>query len=87
LKRSPEAKVTCEDGIFEYKDLVNFLDAIAPWGKQHVFLYNGPESEIEKWRREEYCINMLKENGLLEYLNSYFPLILPINYSIINRIY
>lgn len=66
-----------DDGIFEYKDLVNFLDTIVPWGKQHVFLYYGPESEVEKWRDEEYCYKVIKENKLSQYLNTRIPLILP----------
>lgn len=66
-----------DEGIIRYEDLVNFLDLMAPSGKQHVFLYEGPESEVEKWRIHENVNKILKENGLLKFLNSYLPLVLP----------
>jgi len=61
----------------EYKDLVNYLDTLTPWGKQHIFIYDGPESEIQNWRNEEFVGDLLEENDLSEYLNSRLPLILP----------
>ena len=39
-----------DSGGLHYADLVNFLDTVIPWGKQHVFLYDGPETEVENWR-------------------------------------
>lgn len=66
-----------DDGILKYHDLVNFLDKVVPWGKQHVFFYNGLESEVEKWRNKEYVNGILEKNGLSKYLNARLPLILP----------
>ena len=67
-----------DEGTLEYKDLVNFLDTMAPLGKQHVFLYDGPESNVvTKWREEEHYSEVIEDNGLSEYLNSRLPLILP----------
>lgn len=66
-----------DEGTFEYKDLVNFLDTVTPWGKQHVFLYNGPETDVAKWRNDNYINDLIKKNKLSEYLNVRLPLILP----------
>lgn len=66
-----------DEGALKYKDLVKFIDTAAPWGKQHVFLYEGPESEVRKWQKNEYVSNVLTEIGLSKYLNSRLPLILP----------
>ena len=65
------------EGTIDYGDLVIFLDTVAPFGKQHVYLYYGPESEIENWRDRDYVINILDENGFSKCLNSCIPLILP----------
>jgi len=64
-------------GQLQYKDLVNFLDTLIPWGKQHVFLYNGPEQEVIQWRLVEHSRQILEQNGNLHILNAKLPLILP----------
>jgi len=71
-----------EEGTLEYKDLVNFLDAVVPWGKQHVFLYDGPETLVEEWRDENFVNKKIKENNISKYLNARLPLILPENLSL-----
>lgn len=65
------------EGTLNYKDLVNFLDTVAPCGKQHMYLYYGPESDIENWRDGGYVGSILDENGFSKCLNSRIPLILP----------
>ncbi|MBI4712871.1 MAG: hypothetical protein HY762_06200 [Planctomycetes bacterium] len=66
-----------KDEELEYKDLVNFIDTVAPCGKQHIILYEGPESQAKKWKTDGYVNKVLKEKGLSEYLNARLPLILP----------
>ena len=43
-KRLQEA---LDEGRIGIGSLVSYLDSIAPWGKQHVFLYKGPRVDIE----------------------------------------
>jgi len=78
-KRIEEA---LDEGELHYEDLVNFLDSIVPYGKQHVFLYKGHDNEVEKWRDKKYIEELLKKERLLTYLKSPLPLILPNNLSI-----
>jgi len=66
-----------DNGELKYKDLVHFVDEQAPLRKQHIFMYDGPESEVDKWRKKEYVENILKKNKVLKYLNARLPLILP----------
>lgn len=71
-----------ESGGLNYGDLVNFLDTVIPWGKQHVFLYDGPESEVVNWRQQEYCHQQLQRNNVIQLLREKLPLILPRRLSI-----
>ena len=65
------------EGNLQYEDLVLFLDRIAPWGKQHIILYNGPDSEVRKWCEKEKAENILNNAKLTKYLNSKLLLMLP----------
>jgi hypothetical protein len=65
-----------------FSDLVNFLDLITPFGKQHVFLYNGNEHEVNNWRRPAYVRHSLEENNRLQFLSQKLPLILPSDLSL-----
>jgi hypothetical protein len=71
-----------DSGGLHYADLVNFLDTVIPWGKQHVFLYDGPETEVENWRLQEYCHQHLQQNNVIQLLREKLPLILPRRLSI-----
>ena len=66
-----------ENGKVSLSDLVNFLDNQIPYGKQHVYLYTGSESEVNNWRQAEYVRNILRENDRLSYLSQKLHLILP----------
>ncbi|MCD6406647.1 SAP domain-containing protein [Candidatus Aerophobetes bacterium] len=66
-----------EEGKLTYTELVNFIDRFAPLGKQHVYLYDGPENEVSQWRDEKYVREIIENNGLIELLISELPLILP----------
>jgi hypothetical protein len=65
------------EGELNYKDIVNFIDTLAPCGKQHIILYEGPESQVKKWKSDEHVNKVLKEKGFSKYLNARLPLILP----------
>ena len=57
--------------------VVEFLDEVIPWGKQHVYLYDGPKSSIADWRKTEYVTKFLADNGFAQLLNARLPLVLP----------
>ena len=57
--------------------IVEYLDSVVPWGKQHVYLYKGPASSIASWRKEEWVADLLEQHRLGKYLNASLPLVLP----------
>jgi hypothetical protein len=65
------------DGTLSPKQLVQFLDEVVPWGKQHVFLYKGPKSSIANWKKPDWMAKLLKEHRLSTYLNKALALALP----------
>jgi len=65
------------EGQFTYERLVDFLDSVAPWGKQHVFLYDGPRFDLRRWRDPGHVQGLLKEHRLGKLFNARLPLILP----------
>ena len=54
-------KAFLDEGQLEYKDLVNFLDAVTPFGKQHIILLDGPEEEVGQWRNYPYVQALLEK--------------------------
>lgn len=64
-------------GRLAFDQIVQFLDSVVPWGKQHVFLYKGPEASIAKWRDQASFEKHLKKHRLGSYLNATLPLVLP----------
>jgi len=59
------------------EELVEALDSVAPWGKQHVFLYQGPRTDIQAWNAPEYTQHLLKQHRLGKLFNARLPLVLP----------
>jgi len=57
--------------------IVQFLDEIIPWGKQHVYLYEGPKSSIADWRNTDWLADRLKQHNFEKYLNAQLPLVMP----------
>ena len=53
------------------------LDSVAPWGKQHVFLYDGPRGEVQTWKDPDHTQRLLKQHRLGKLFNARLPLILP----------
>ena len=43
-----------DEGDLTYERLVDFLDSVAPWGKQHVFLYRGPRIDMQAWKDPDH---------------------------------
>ncbi|MDI6733017.1 MAG: hypothetical protein QME51_02500 [Planctomycetota bacterium] len=76
-----------KDGTLKYGDVVNFIDTVAPGGKQHVFLYQGPEGLVKKWKTAESVNKMLKESGFSKYLNARLALILPEKLALSSLVY
>jgi hypothetical protein len=66
-----------DGGDLTYERLVESLDAVAPWGKQHVFLYHGPRGDIQEWKDPDHAERLLKQHRLGKLFNAKLPLILP----------
>jgi len=66
-----------EDGSLTLSQIVQFLDSVIPWGKQHVYLYKGPQSSIANWRKQDWVAELLKKHRLGKYLNATLSLVLP----------
>ena len=66
-----------EDGTLAYPAIVQFLDTVAPWGKQHVYLFNGPTNSIDDWKNHAWLLGHLRQHRAAKYLNAHLPLILP----------
>ena len=66
-----------DGGDLTYERLVDLLDSVAPWGKQHVFLYHGPQGDMQAWKDPEHIQRLLKQHRLGKLFNAKLPLILP----------
>lgn len=66
-----------DNGGLALERLVDFLDTLAPWGKQHVFLYDGPRFDIRRWKEPSHVQGLLKQHRLGKLFNARLPLVLP----------
>ena len=66
-----------DEGDLTYELLVDSLDSVAPWGKQHVFLYHGPRGDVQAWKHPDHTQRLLKKHHLGKLFNARLPLILP----------
>lgn len=57
--------------------IVQYLDEVIPWGKQHVYLYKGPKVPIDDWRKTNWVAAHLKKYRFGKYLNARLSLVLP----------
>lgn len=58
IKQSLKAKE------LSYDDIVAYLDEVAPWGKQHVFLFKGPAGSIKKtWKNAKWIEERLAKKA------------------------
>ena len=53
-----------DGGTLTYEQLVDSLDSVAPWGKQHVFLYHGPRGDMQAWKDPDHTQGLLKQHRL-----------------------
>lgn len=65
------------DNGLAYEHLVDFLDSVAPWGKQHVFLFEGPRGDIKVWKDPDHVHGLLKHHRHGKLFNARLPLVLP----------
>lgn len=65
------------EGDITYEQIVEFLDSVAPWGKQHVFLYTGPRVDLKSWKDPNLVLQRLKQHRLGSLFNARLPLVLP----------
>jgi hypothetical protein len=70
-----------------YSRLVEFLDEVCPWGKQHVVLYEGPRNPILDWRNPEWLVAHLKKCQIDTCLNATLPLVLPEEMQVSSIVY
>jgi hypothetical protein len=57
--------------------IIEFLDQVTPWGKQHIFLYRGKSGTQKHWTNRRNVKNTLATHGLLDLLDKQVPLALP----------
>lgn len=70
-------QMALDKGRITYKAVVDFLDSLAPWGKQHVYLYTGPRGDLGPWKDAEAVHQRLKSLQLGGLFNARLPLVLP----------
>lgn len=75
LRERIEAAI--QAGSLTLAGIVQFLDGVIPWGKQHVYLFKGPQTPITDWRDMKWLTKLLKQHRLGKYLNACLPLVLP----------
>lgn len=66
-----------EKGHIRHETLVEFLDSVSLWGKQHVLLFDGPRHPIDEWKNTEQVHERLKQFQLDRLFNAHLPLVLP----------
>jgi len=66
-----------DKGTLSYDDLIELLDEVEPWSKQHMFLYGGTTPSPTNWRDANWVSTHLKANRVYKYLNQHTPLLLP----------
>ncbi|QDT10782.1 hypothetical protein [Planctomycetes bacterium K23_9] len=51
-------------GDIDYSDIIGYLDAVVPWGKQHVYLYKGPKGSTKNtWQKKAWVLDLLKQHA------------------------
>ena len=66
-----------EGGKISYINLIDFVDEVEKYGKQHVLLYKGSDTILSHWNDNDNVNTLLTENKLLKYKNTRLPIILP----------
>jgi hypothetical protein len=50
-------------GSISIDQIVAHLDQVVPWGKQHVYLFDGPDVSLKQWKKREWLEQHLKEEA------------------------
>jgi len=66
-----------DEGIISHIDLIDYVDGIEKYGKQHVFIYKGSDTILNQWNDNAHVDQLIKDNELLRYRNTRLPIILP----------
>lgn len=66
-----------ENEVLALDQIVHFLDSVIPWGKQHIYLFTGPDEDISDWRKTDWVSKLLKQHRMGKHLNAQLPLVLP----------
>ena len=64
------------DGSIDQDDLIEVLDRVAPWSKQHVYLFDGPDQIPAQFTAEARFAAHLGQHEVADLLNG-IPLVLP----------
>jgi len=70
-------KAAIEEGQITIEKIVEFLDSVVPWGKQHVIIYKGPHDDLQTWKKPDHVLDLLRQHRLGKLFNATQPLILP----------
>lgn len=52
-----------ESGTVIREHIINYLDEVVPWGKQHIFLFRGPSASIRNWKNASWVRTHLQQNS------------------------
>jgi hypothetical protein len=66
-----------KEGHLTHEKVVEFLDSIVPWGKQHVLLFKGPHDDLQAWKKPDHVLDLLRQHRIGKLFNTKLPLILP----------
>lgn len=73
-----EIRKATKTGALAYAELLELLDAVVPWGPQHVYLYGEPASlDVKTFRNAQLLERHLRDHGASRTLRARLPLILP----------
>lgn len=64
-------------GDFQLRELVELLNEIESWGKQHIFLFSAPGTLSKEWRDGKKLESALSKSGRQSLLEKSLPLVLP----------
>jgi hypothetical protein len=70
-------KEAIDDGQLSYDSLIELLDEVEPWGKQHIFILKSRDADPAPWKNKNAVDAVIAEHGLKGLLNKHKMLLLP----------